>query len=183
MIPAHNCAKKTRRAPALLQLLWERNGVLLRNIIFVHVDHPKVPFIHEDRFETTVLEDNPNGWLVRVEMRFGFMEVPDVELGLQKLAQQSEIRLEPDHKKWNVHVVREHLAPARDMGPIRAIRFKAYEFLRLIFSADLLPLRPWLRCPAFGRDPSGALLLNRSKHLVLAQLADLDQRNPCVGAS
>lgn len=132
MIPAHNCAKKTRRAPALLQLLWERNGALPRNIIFVHVDHPKVPFIHEDRFETTVLEDNPNGRLVRVEMRFGFMEVPDVELGLQKLAQQSEIRLKPDHKKWTVHVVREHLAPASDMGPIRAIRFRAYEFLRLI---------------------------------------------------
>lgn len=132
MIPAHNCAKRTRRAPALLQLLWERNGVLPRNIIFVHVDHPKVPFIHEDRFETTLLEDNPNGRLVRVEMRFGFMEVPDVELGLQKLAQQSEIRLEPDHKRWNVHVVREHLAPARDMGVIRAIRFRAYEFLRLI---------------------------------------------------
>jgi KUP system potassium uptake protein len=132
MIPAHNCAKKTRRAPALLQLLWERNGALPRNIIFVHGDHPKVPFIHEDRFETTVLEDNPNGRLVRVEMRFGFMEVPDVELGLQKLAQQSEIRLEPDHRKWNVHVVREHLAPARDKGPIRAFRFRAYELLRLI---------------------------------------------------
>lgn len=132
MIPAHNCAKRTRRAPALLQLLWERNGALPRNIIFVHVDHPKVPFIHEDRFETTVLENNPNGRIVRVEMRFGFMEVPDVELGLQKLAREAEIRLEPDHRKWNVHVVREHLAPARDMGPIRAIRFRAYELLRLI---------------------------------------------------
>ena len=132
MIPAHNCARRTRRAPALLQLLWERNRALPRNIIFVHVDHPKVPFVREDRFETTVLENNANGRIVRVEMRFGFMEVADVEQGLERLAQHSEIRLEPDHRSWNVHVVREHLAPARDMGLMRAIRFRAYELLRLI---------------------------------------------------
>jgi len=132
MIPAHNCAVKTRRAPALLELLLERNHSLPRNIIFVHVDHPKVPYVHEDRFETTILEDNRNGRMVRVEMRFGFMEMPDVEQGLRELAQRAEINLEADHRQWTVHVVREHLAPARNMGPFHAMRFRAYELLRLI---------------------------------------------------
>ena len=91
-----------------------------------------MPFVHEGWFETTILEYNPNGRIVRVEMRFGFMEIADVEQGLKRLAETSEISLEADHRKWNVHVVREHLAPARDIGLLRAIRFRAYEFLRLI---------------------------------------------------
>ena len=70
--------------------------------------------------------------MVRVEMRFGFMEMPDVEQGLRELAQRDEINLEADPRKWTVHVVREHLAPARDMGPLHALRFRAYELLRLI---------------------------------------------------
>ncbi|MEO5598886.1 MAG: KUP/HAK/KT family potassium transporter [Novosphingobium sp.] len=132
MIPAHNCAKRTRRAPALLQLLWERNRALPRNIIFVHVAQPKMPFIHDDRFDTTILEENSNGRIVRVEMQFGFMEIPDVEDGLKHLAEKAEISLEADHRKWNVHVVREHLAPARSMSALRVVRFRAYELLRLI---------------------------------------------------
>jgi KUP system potassium uptake protein len=132
MIPAFNCAKRTRRAPALLQLLWERNHALPRNIIFVHVDLPKRPFVHEDRFETTILEDNANGKIVRIEMRFGFMESPDVEEGLKRIAQQGQIGLETDHRKWTVHVVREHLAPVAGMSSLRAIRFRFYELLRLV---------------------------------------------------
>lgn len=132
MIPSDNCARRTRRAPALLQLLLERNRVLPRNIIFVHVDHPKVPFVREDRFETTLIEENANGLIARVEMHFGFMEPPDVELGLKGLARNAEINLEPDPRTWTVHAAREHLAPSREMGPFRALRFRAYEFLRLI---------------------------------------------------
>lgn len=132
MIPAHNCAKRTRCAPALLQLLLERNKALPRNIVFVHIDHPRVPYVHDDRFETMLLEENANGRIMRVEMRFGFMELPDVEEGLQHLAETTDIGLEVDHRKWNVHVVREHLAPARDMVLGRAIRFRYFEFLRLI---------------------------------------------------
>ena len=44
------------RTPALLQLLWDRYGVLPRNLIFVEVTHRKVPYIHDDRYVVTVFD-------------------------------------------------------------------------------------------------------------------------------
>ena len=46
----------TDRAPALVGLLWERYGILPRNLILVEVIHPKVPYIHENRYHVTVFD-------------------------------------------------------------------------------------------------------------------------------
>jgi KUP system potassium uptake protein len=132
MVPPRANVGRARRVPALMQLLWSRYGVLPRNIIFVEVVHPRQPYVHEQRFVTQVLEQNANGSIVRVEMRFGFMEIPDVERGLELLAQETRIALEADHRKWIVHVVHEHLTRGVGMGVLAAIRFHAFELLRLI---------------------------------------------------
>ncbi len=42
------------RAPTLVNLLWERYGIFPRNVILVEVIHPKVPYIHEDRYRVIV---------------------------------------------------------------------------------------------------------------------------------
>jgi len=46
----------TDRAPTLVGLLWERYGILPRNLILVEVTHPKVPYIHENRYHITVFD-------------------------------------------------------------------------------------------------------------------------------
>ena len=46
----------TDRAPALMQMLWERYGILPRNLIFVEVTHRKVPYIHDSRYRVTVFD-------------------------------------------------------------------------------------------------------------------------------
>ncbi len=51
--PLHDPSDRT---PALLQLLWDRYGVLARNLIFVQVTHRKVPYIHDDRYVVTVFD-------------------------------------------------------------------------------------------------------------------------------
>jgi KUP system potassium uptake protein len=145
------------RAPALVTLLWERNGILPRNIIFVEVTHPKVPHIHANRYHVTVFDrDKERGGVIGVELRFGFMEEPNVERYLEEIARHREIDLSPDPKQWIVHVAHENLLPARRMGFFKRLRFRLFLFLRLVsrpayyayglgdevqLSAEIIPVR------------------------------------------
>ena len=152
--PLHDASDRT---PALLQLLWDRYGVLARNLIFVQVTHRKVPYIHDDRYVVTVFDKDKNGGsIIGVELSFGFMEEPNVERALEGMARLREIDLPTDRRKWIIHVSHENLLPARSMGPIQRFRFRLFMFLRLVsrpafyyyglgdevqLSAETLPVR------------------------------------------
>jgi KUP system potassium uptake protein len=152
--PLHDASDRT---PALLQLLWDRYGVLARNLIFVQVTHRKVPYIHDDRYVVTVFDKDRNGGsIIGVELSFGFMEQPNVERALEGMARLREIDLPTDRRKWIIHVSHENLLPAQSMGPIQRFRFRLFMFLRLVsrpafyyyglgdevqLSAETLPVR------------------------------------------
>ena len=147
----------TDRAPALLGLLWDRYGVFPRNLVIVEVVHPKVPYIHDNRYHVTVFDrDRSRGCVIGVELRFGFMEEPNVERYLADMARHHEIDLPPDPHKWVVHVAHENLLPAKGMNFFKMLRFRLFMFLRLIsrpayygyglgdevqLSAEILPVR------------------------------------------
>jgi KUP system potassium uptake protein len=131
MVADDSFSKKTWHAPALLQLLVDRKGSLPRNIVLMHVEHQKIPYTGDGHIEAHVLEENDRGRIIRIVMRFGFMEIPNVERGLQLLAALPQVGLETGHRAWNVLVAREHLAPAPNMALHRYCRFKVYELLRL----------------------------------------------------
>ena len=79
--------RPTDRAPALMQMLWERHGILPRNLIFVEVIHRKVPYIRENRYHVIVFgRDKNKGSILGVELSFGFMEEPNVERLLEEMA-------------------------------------------------------------------------------------------------
>ncbi|MGO8827689.1 MAG: KUP/HAK/KT family potassium transporter [Steroidobacteraceae bacterium] len=152
--PLHDASDRT---PALLQLLWDRYGVLARNLIFVQVTHRKVPYIHEDRYVVTVFDKHRDGGsIIGVELSFGFMEEPNVEQALEGMARLREIDLPTDRRQWIVHVSHENLLPAQSMGLIQRLRFRLFMFLRLVsrpaffyyglgdevqLSAETLPVR------------------------------------------
>ncbi len=152
--PLHHASDHT---PALLQLLWDRYGVLPRNLIFVEVTHPKVPYVHENRYRVTVFDkDRSRGSIISVELRFGFMEEPNVERALEGMARLKEIDLSTDRREWIVHVSNENLLPGRPMGLFQRLRFRLFTFLRLMsgpayyyyglgdevqLSAETLPVR------------------------------------------
>jgi KUP system potassium uptake protein len=145
------------RAPALVGLLWDRYGVFPRNLVIVEVVHPKTPYIHDNRYQVTVFDRNRSrGCVIGVELRFGFMEEPNVERYLADLARHHEIDLPTDPHKWVVHVAHENLLPAKDMNFFKMLRFRLFLFLRLIsrpayygyglgdevqLSAEILPVR------------------------------------------
>ena len=121
----------TDRAPALLRLLWERYGILPRNLIFVEVTHRKVPYIHDSRYQVTVFDRQPGGGsIIGVELQFGFMEEPNVERVLAEMARHQQIDLPADHRKWIVHVSLENLLPSRRMGLLRRLRFRLFVLMR-----------------------------------------------------
>jgi KUP system potassium uptake protein len=145
------------RAPALVTLLLERYGILPRNLILVEVTHPKVPYVHNDRYHITVFErDKDRGSVISVELRFGFMEEPNVERYLESLARHKEIALPAHAGQWIVHVAHENLLPARQMDFFRRLRFRLFVFMRRVtrpayyayhlgdgvqLSAEIMPVR------------------------------------------
>ena len=83
---------RDEHTPALLQLLWDRYGVLPRDLIFVEVVHRKVPYIHENRYVVTAFDRGPGtGSIISVTLNFGFMEEPNVEAALEGMARHREI--------------------------------------------------------------------------------------------
>ena len=143
--------------PALLQLLWDRYGMLPRNLIFVEVVHRKVPYVHDDRYHVTVFQRAPGkGSIISVTLSFGFMEEPNVERILEQLASHHEIDLPIDPHRWIVHVSIENLLPGRRMTFPRRLRLRLFMLLRhmsqpahyyyglgdeLQLSAEILPVR------------------------------------------
>jgi KUP system potassium uptake protein len=123
----------TDRAPVLVGLLWERYGILPRNLILVEVTHPKVPYIHENRYQVTVFDrDRDRGSVIGVELRFGFMEEPNVEHYLADMARHKQIDLPTHPSQWIVHVSHENLLPAKRMNLFKRLRFRLFLFLRLV---------------------------------------------------
>ena len=131
--------------------------MLPRNLILVEVTHPKVPYVHNDRYHITVFDrDKERGSVIGVELRFGFMEEPNVERYLESLARHQEIDLPAHPRRWIVHVAHENPLPSRHMNVLRRLRFRLFLFLRLIsrpayyayhlgdevqLSAEIIPVR------------------------------------------
>jgi KUP system potassium uptake protein len=121
--------------PALLQLFWDRYGILPRNLFFVEVVHKKVPYIHDERYHVTVFQqdrDGHKGHVISVTVAFGFMEEPDVERVLADLAGHRQIDLPKDPHRWLVHVSMEKLRPARRLSFVERLRFRLFSLLRQI---------------------------------------------------
>ena len=133
VMAAASVRRPTDRAPALVGLLWERYGIFPRNLILVEVVHPKVPYIHRNRYHVTVFDrDETRGCVIGVELRFGFMEEPNVERCLEELARHKEIDLPTDPCRWVVHVSHEHLLPAARLNLLKRLRLQLFLFLRLV---------------------------------------------------
>ena len=124
---------ETDRAPALIQMLWERHGILPRNLILVEVAHRKVPYVRDDRYRVTVFDrEKDRGGIIGVELSFGFMEEPNVERLLEEMSRHKEIDLPTDRRQWIVHVSHENLLPLRKMNFLRRLRFRLFTLLRLV---------------------------------------------------
>ena len=155
MTPKH-LSSLNDNAPALLQLLYDRNGILPRHLIFVEVVHRKTPYIHDGRYGIKVFHRDINSSIIAVTLQFGFMEEPNVEAVLEEMAKHREIALPLDEHRWIVHVSFEKLLPSDGMGLLGRARLCLFSILRKMsqpahysyglgdnvqLSAEILPVR------------------------------------------
>ncbi len=155
MSPKH-LSSLNDRAPALLQLLHDRYGILPRHLIFVEVAHRKVPYIHDGRYDIKVFHKDGNSSIIAVTLQFGFMEEPNVEAVLEEMAKHKEIDLPLKEHHWIVHVTVENLLPSRTMSTLDRARLTLFSFLRQLsqpahyfyglgdnvqLTAEILPVR------------------------------------------
>jgi KUP system potassium uptake protein len=121
------------KAPALVQLMYDRYGILPRHLIFVQVVHRKVPYIHDGRYQITIFhKDDERSSVIAVTVQFGFMEEPNVETVLEDMARHREINLPTALHRWTVHVAVEKLLPSRRMGVFGHLRLRLFLILRQI---------------------------------------------------
>ena len=155
MAPRH-LTSLNDKAPALVQLMYDRYGILPRHLIFVEVVQRKAPYIHEGRYEITVFHKDEYSSIIAVTVQFGFMEEPNVEAVLEEIARHREINLPAALHRWTVHVAVEKLLPSRRMGVFGHLRLRLFLILRQVsqpayyfyglgdnvqLSAEIMPVR------------------------------------------
>ena len=152
--PLHHPSDRT---PALLQLLWDRYGVLPRNLIFVQVTHRKVP-VHSRR--------SVCGHRVRQGQKRRQHHRRRVEFRLHGGAQcgacarrhgapEGDRLADGPSAVDRARVARESVAGAVD-GPDPATSLPAVHVLAARLAARILLLRAGRRGAVVGRDTAGS---------------------------
>ncbi len=145
------------RAPALIQMLWERHGILPRNLILVEVKHRKVPYIQDNRYRVTVFDrDRSRGSIIAVELSFGFMEEPNVERVLEEMARHRKSTCRPTAVAGSCTSSQENLLPVRAHGLFKRLRFRLFMFLRLVSQPAYYYYGLGDEVLAVGRNHSGS---------------------------
>lgn len=132
----------TDSVPASKQILWERYGLLPKDLIFLTVQTNRVPHIKDihDRFVVhKFFEDKEKGSITSIQVKFGFMEDPDVEKALINLAKHKhkDINIDEHPNHWLIHVTRARLFHARSVKGLRYIMYSVFRIiLRISIRAD-----------------------------------------------
>jgi K+ transporter len=101
----------TDKAPFILKTFYDRYQYLPVNMIILTIIETSEPTISEkNRFEIhTLFSDNEHGSIVSLGIKFGFLENPNVEDVLRKLATKSKIKLSKNPSDWLIHTIQERI--------------------------------------------------------------------------
>ncbi|MFY9462800.1 MAG: KUP/HAK/KT family potassium transporter [Candidatus Sungiibacteriota bacterium] len=131
----HSVTSARDRVPPLLQVFWERNGILPRHIILLTVIGKKSAYVGDERYAVKKLwEEEGNGSIMAVDVNFGFMENPNVERILEGLADHRKIHISEDAKQWLIRIVQERVIPAPDIR--WRTRIKLFFFALMLKNSD-----------------------------------------------
>ncbi|MBI4973567.1 KUP/HAK/KT family potassium transporter [Candidatus Roizmanbacteria bacterium] len=124
--------------PTLKQMFIERYGMLARNLIFLNVALERAPHIQGDRYTITKFyEDQSKGSIISVRAHFGFMEDPNVEKILHRIAYRHELDIDAHREKWLIHVMHERIFPGNLKNIKDKIQFELFKAIhRNADSAD-----------------------------------------------
>lgn len=123
------------RVPPLLQVFWERNGMLPQHIILLTVVGRKVAYVEDGRYVVKKMwEEAENGSITAVDVNFGFMEAPNVENILEGLAEHHKIHIDERARNWLIRIAQERVLPSH--GIRWQARIKLWFFSLLLKNSD-----------------------------------------------
>ncbi len=121
----------TDRIPTLLQLFFDRYGVLPKHIIFLTVKQQHVPFVKPaDRYELVPFAaSTEHGTVISVSANYGYMERPDVRKDLSALKSHRRVKLPGDPKRWLVVAGHENVIIAEDQPFLYRLRMGLFRLM------------------------------------------------------
>ncbi|MFA5770174.1 MAG: KUP/HAK/KT family potassium transporter [Patescibacteria group bacterium] len=117
--------------PIILEIFYNRYKELPKNIIMlsVFIDRDN-PHLYDNRYEViNFFEDKKKGSIYSVQVRFGFMEEPNVELVLEDLANNHKMNLDIDPSQWLIHTFHKRILFNEKSSLISKIKLSIYKFL------------------------------------------------------
>ena len=116
--------------PLLAQIIWDRYETLPHHVIFLTVTIEDTPHMHHNRFDFHGLyESHEKGSIISVQINFGFMEEPNVEKILDRLAEEKILQLPVDHKEWIIDALHERIYLSDKGNPWNLWKFRIFRFL------------------------------------------------------
>jgi KUP system potassium uptake protein len=98
--------------PIGLRIYIRRNGAIPKHVILLNVAHMSVPIVpNESRVDVIPLGAN----IVAVNVRYGYMQIPDVPSLLSELKRQKLIKI--NEKRWTVQIGEDEIVIDRSLRP------------------------------------------------------------------
>lgn len=118
--------------PVGLRIYVKRNGAMPKHIILLNVSQMSVPTVPAKEYVQVI---NLGASIVAVNVRYGYMQKPDVPSILRSLKEQGRIKL--NEKRWTIQVGEEEIIIYPSLSPFRRIMIRYFLFImRFTNSAD-----------------------------------------------
>ncbi len=128
-----SCESWTKISPVIEQLFIDRYKRLPKHIILLKVTRIKHPFARKERYKIyNLYENNIHGSITGVDVRFGFMEEPNVEKVLRGIAKHNEVPISANNKDWLIHILQPKLHLSKNASIFSKLRFSLFVFLHRI---------------------------------------------------
>ncbi len=132
VVISHEIVGKTSaKVPFIKQIFWERYGLLSQHIVFVNVLISKNdPYCASERYKIKEFyHDKKQGSIYAVQVKFGFMEEPNVESVLEGIAKHREVKIDHDPQNWLIHVAQEKAFLSREATLVRRFFYGLFMLL------------------------------------------------------
>ena len=118
--------------PIGLRIYIRRNGTIPKHVILLNVAQMHMPIVpDESRFDVIPLGAN----IVAVNVRYGYMQIPDVPSLLSELKHQNLIKI--NEKRWTIQIGEEEIVIDPSLRFFRRLMLRTFMFImRFTNSAD-----------------------------------------------
>ena len=123
LLSSHSVNDLQDGIPAGLRIYLKRSGVIPKYLMILTIHQERIPFVIDDRYKII----NFGNGVISAQIRFGFMEDPDVKRALRDLWKDGSIRKEI--RRCSIEVGEEEIIIRSNTKFINKVLIKAYRYI------------------------------------------------------